>query len=115
MGYFTKWGDGAADIAPIKNLYKTQVRKLAINLEIPESIALKPATPALWPNQSTEEELGIKYETLDLILYGFGKFMSTDEIATQLNIETCIIETVKKRWINNEHKHQLFITSKLDF
>jgi NAD+ synthase len=115
MGYFTKWGDGAADITPIRNLYKTQVRKLAINLGIPEVIALKPATPALWPNQSTEDELGIKYETLDLILYGLEKSMTSNEIANQLNIEASIIETVKKRGINNEHKRQLPITSKLDF
>ena len=61
MGYFTKWGDGAADIAPIMDLYKTQVRKLAIHLGIPEELALKPSTPALWPNQTAENELGITF------------------------------------------------------
>ena len=70
MGYFTKWGDAAADITPIMDLYKTQVRKLAIHLGIPQELALKPSTPALWPAQLAETELGIKYETLDLILYG---------------------------------------------
>ncbi len=113
MGYFTKWGDGAADISPIRDLYKTQVRKLAINLGIPENIALKPATPALWPNQTAEEELGIKYETLDLILYGLEKFMTPNEIANQLNIEQNTIETVKKRWLHNEHKRQIPIAPKL--
>ena len=68
MGYFTKWGDAAADIAPIMDLYKTQVRKLAMHIGIPKELALKPSTPALWPNQFAETELGIKYETLDLIL-----------------------------------------------
>ncbi len=52
MGYFTKWGDAASDIAPIMDLYKTQVRKLAIHLGIPKELALKPSTPALWPNQT---------------------------------------------------------------
>jgi NAD+ synthase len=115
MGYFTKWGDGAADISPIMDLYKTQVRKLAINIGIPESIALKPSTPALWPNQSAEEELGIKYETLDLILYGFERFMTTNEIANQLNIDPIIVENVKQRWLNNEHKRQIAIAPKLSF
>jgi NAD+ synthase len=115
MGYFTKWGDGAADISPIGDLYKTQVRKLAITLEIPEVIALKPSTPALWPNQTAEGELGIKYETLDLILYGLEKFMSTNEIANQLNLEQSIIEAVKKRLLYNEHKRQLPITFKRGF
>ena len=115
MGYFTKWGDGAADISPIKDLYKTQVRKLAISIGIPESIALKPATPALWLNQSAEDELGIKYEKLDLVLFGLEKFMTTTEIAKQLNIEQSIIESVKKRLIDNEHKRRLPITFKLNF
>jgi NAD+ synthase len=115
MGYFTKWGDGAADISPIRDLYKTQVRKLAISLGISESIALKPSTPALWPNQTAEGELGLKYETLDLILYGLESFISTKELAKQLNVEQNTIETVKNRLLYNEHKRQLPITFKLNF
>jgi len=115
MGYFTKWGDSAADITPIKDLYKTQVRKLASNLGIPEPIALKPATPALWPNQTAEKELGIKYETLDLILYGLERSIPITEIAKQLNIEQNNIEAIKKRILHNEHKRQLPITVKNGF
>jgi NAD+ synthase len=115
MGYFTKWGDGAADISPIRDLYKTQVRKLAINLGIPESLALKPSTPALWPNQAAEEELGIKYETLDLILYGLENFMASNEIANQINIEQDLIEAVKKRCLYNEHKRQIPTVPKLSY
>src|SRR4030042_6425818 len=64
MGYFTKWGAVAADISPIMDLYKTQVRKLAVHLGIPAELAAKPSTPALWPNQLAETELAVKYETL---------------------------------------------------
>lgn len=39
IGYFTKFGDGAADIMPIADLYKTQVRALAKQLGIPQAIA----------------------------------------------------------------------------
>ena len=90
MGYFTKWGDAAADIAPIMDLYKTQVRKLALHLGIPKELVLKPSTPALWPNQLAESELGIKFETLDLILYGLERFLSPEEIAKQLTVEKSI-------------------------
>jgi NAD+ synthase len=114
MGYFTKWGDGAADMSPIRDLYKTQVRRLAINLGIPETIALKPSTPALWPDQAAEEELGIKYETLDIILYGLERFMPTKEIATQLNIEQNTVETVKNRLLHSEHKRQMPRVPKLN-
>jgi NAD+ synthase len=115
MGYFTKWGDVAADISPIMDLYKTQVRKLAEHLGIPPELASKPSTPALWPNQLAETELGIKYETLDLILYGLERFMATEEIAQQLSIKKALIEKVKNRWLSVEHKRRLPLTPKIEY
>jgi len=115
MGYFTKWGDAAADIAPIMDLYKTQVRKLAMHLGIPKELALKPSTPALWPNQLAESELGIKYETLDLILFGLERFMMSEEIAEQLGIEKVIVDMVKSRWLANEHKRRMPLAPKIGY
>jgi NAD+ synthase len=115
MGYFTKWGDIAADISPIMDLYKTQVRKLAEHLGFPAELAAKPSTPALWPNQLAETELGIKYETLDLILYGLERFMTTEEIARQLNIENTLVKKVKNRWLSAEHKRRVLLTAKLEY
>jgi NAD+ synthase len=115
MGYFTKWGDIAADISPIMDLYKTQVRKLAAHLGLPAELAAKPSTPALWPNQLAETELGIKYETLDLILYGLERFMTTEEIARQLNIENTLVKKVKNRWLSAEHKRRMLLTAKLEY
>ena len=115
MGYFTKWGDAAADITPIMDLYKTQVRNLAIHLGIPEKLALKPSTPALWPNQTAEKELGIKYEILDLILFGLERFMTAKEIASQLSIEESIVDKVKRRWLANEHKRRMPIAPKMGY
>jgi NAD+ synthase len=115
MGYFTKWGDVAADIAPIMDLYKTQVRKLAENIGIPTELAMKPSTPALWPNQSAEGELGIRYEALDLILFGLERFMAPQEIAEQLKIEQTQVEEVKKRWLGVEHKRRMPLTPKLEY
>ena len=115
MGYFTKWGDVAADISPIMDLYKTQVRKLAVHLGIPAELAAKPSTPALWPNQFAETELGVKYETLDLILYGLERFMTTEEIAQQLNIENALVKKVKSRWLSAEHKRRMPLTAKLEY
>ena len=115
MGYFTKWGDVAADIAPIMDLYKTQVRKLAEHIGIPTELAMKPSTPALWPNQSAEGELGIKYEDLDLILFGLERFMAPKEIAEQIGIEQTRVEEVKKRWLGVEHKRRMPLTPKLEY
>ena len=115
MGYFTKWGDVAADISPIMDLYKTQVRKLAEYIGIPKAIVAKPSSPALWPGQLAESELGIKYEQLDLILYGLEHFMKTEEIAKQLDVEKELVNRVKHRWLSAEHKRRMLLTSKLEY
>ncbi len=115
IGYFTKWGDGASDISPIMDLYKTQVRKVAAYLGFPHEIAEKPSTPALWPNQLAETELGIKYETLDLILYGLEHFMSNQEIVSQLGIEVQLVEKVRSRWLSSEHKRKMPLATKLEY
>lgn len=115
MGYFTKWGDVAADISPIMDLYKTQVRKLAEHLGVPKELATKPSTPALWPAQFAETELGVKYETLDLILYGLERFMEPKEIASQLKIEEAIVKKVKTRWLAAEHKRRMLLAPKLEY
>ncbi len=115
MGYFTKWGDGASDIAPILDLYKTQVRKLAVHLGIPLELAHKPSTPGLWPYQMAETELGIKYEILDLILFGLERFMEPEDISSQLRIENEIVNQVKSRWLANEHKRNMPLAPKIGF
>src|SRR3990170_125818 len=115
MGYFTKWGDIAADISPIMDLYKTQVRKLAEHLGVPKELATKPSTPALWPEQVAETELGIKYETLDLILYGLERFMDQEEIASQLKLDEAIVKKVKSKWLSGEHKRRVLLAPKLEF
>lgn len=81
VGYFTKWGDGGVDILPIGNLYKTHVRDLSREIGVPEKIIKKPSSPGLWKGQTAEGELGIKYETLDPILFSLvDKSLPVEEI-----------------------------------
>jgi NAD+ synthase len=69
IGYFSKFGDGAADIMPIAVLYKTQVRALAQYLDIPAAIVQKKSSPRLWESHLAEEEIGMDYEMIDQILH----------------------------------------------
>ena len=115
MGYFTKWGDAASDIAPILDLYKTQVRKLAEYMGLPSELTQKASTPALWPGQTAEEELGIKYQTLDIILFGLERFLTVEEIAKKMKIEEDIVIKVKKRWQSVEHKRRMPLSPKLGY
>ena len=69
VGYSTWFGDSAAGIMPIGDLYKTQVRNIARLLSVPDRIVQKPPSAELWTNQTDEAELGIPYDRLDSILF----------------------------------------------
>jgi NAD+ synthase len=69
VGYSTMWGDMAAAINPIGDLYKTQVRQLSRALGIPAPIVEKPPSADLWIGQTDESELGFTYEQVDKLLF----------------------------------------------
>ena len=68
VGYFTKWGDGGADLLPIGSLVKGEVRELARHLGVPDRIIAKPPSAGLWAHQTDEAEMGLTYEELDAYL-----------------------------------------------
>lgn len=68
IGYFTKYGDGGCDILPLGDLLKTEVKKLARQLGIPEEIINRVPSAGLWGGQTDEEEIGLTYEDLDEII-----------------------------------------------
>lgn len=94
LGYFTKFGDGGIDLAPIGNLVKTEVKALAEELGISEDIITKAPSAGLWEDQKDEQELGISYEEVDrYILTGKG---SQD-----------VKETIEAAAAKNAHKLKL--------
>jgi NAD+ synthase len=68
LGYYTRFGDEASDIEPIRHLYKTQVYDLAAYLNVPKIILQKPPTAGLWKGQTDEGEFGFTYKEADEIL-----------------------------------------------
>lgn len=69
-GYFTQFGDSAAAIEPLGQLFKTEVWQLSRALGLPSKIVDKIPTADLWPEQSDEEDMGITYQDLDEIIWG---------------------------------------------
>ena len=108
IGYFTKHGDGACDIEPIGDLYKTEVYQLAKYLDVPKEILDKPPRAGLWNNQTDEDEIGMTYELLDKILYlNIEKDLKNDEIAEKLDISINDIDMIINRVKRNEHKNKV--------
>lgn len=105
VGYFTKYGDGGVDILPIGSLYKTDVRRLASYVGVNGNIIHKDPTAGLWPGQTDEEDLGIKYDILDKILYLLTeKGIKEDETANKLQIKLDEVVRVKVMMLDAEHK-----------
>ncbi len=108
IGYFTKHGDGACDMEPIGDLYKSEVYKLSEYLNIQEEIIKKPPRAGLWENQSDEEEIGMSHDLLDEILYLFTeKDMKNTQIAERLDISVDDVNMIINKIIRSEHKSKV--------
>lgn len=68
VGYYTKFGDGAADALPLGDLVKAEIRALARELGVPPAVIDRTPSAGLWPGQTDEGELGFTYDQLDRYL-----------------------------------------------
>ena len=86
IGYFTKYGDGGADLEPIGDLYKTDIRHMAVRLEVPKGIIGRPPSAGLWKGQTDEKEIGISYDKLDDILRGIELAIDEQAISKKAGV-----------------------------
>ena len=108
IGYFTKHGDGACDMEPIGDLYKTEVFKLSEFLNVKKEIIDKPPRAGLWANQTDEDEIGMGYDLLDKILYLYTENdMKESEIAEKLEISVDDVNMIINKIIRSEHKSKV--------
>ena len=73
MGFFTKFGDGSCDLAPLSGLVKNQVRAIARHFGAPESLVEKVPTADLEdlePGKPDEASHGVTYAEIDAFLHG---------------------------------------------
>ena len=70
VGYFTKYGDGAADLLPIVHLTKKEVREAAKMYGLSDELVYRTPSAGLFEGQTDEGEMGIKYDDLDDYLIG---------------------------------------------
>lgn len=99
-GFFTKHGDGAADIAPLFGLNKRQGRQLLQYLGAPAHLYEKVPTAGLEddkPQLPDEEALGVTYEAIDNYLEGKG--VSPEDAAV-----------IERHYVRNAHKRELAYT-----
>jgi len=87
IGFYTKYGDGGVDIAPIADLYKTEVWELGRHLGVNESIINASPTDGLWEDGRTDEDqIGVSYAQLEEAMeYGTGPGLETLEHFSKQN------------------------------
>jgi NAD+ synthase len=113
IGYTTLFGDSASAFNPIGDLYKSQVRQLAVALGVPDAIVRKPPTADLWPGQTDEIEGGFSYPVLDrLLFWRVDKRRSLEEMA-ELGYEPAVVERVDRLVAGSEFKRQVPPIAKL--
>ncbi len=108
LGYFTRFGDEASDLEPIRHLLKSQVRQLAEYLGLPEVFLTKAPSAGLWQGQTDEKELGFTYQLADQVIQGViidGK--KPEKIAAKHKIDLALVNKVLAKIKSVEFKHEV--------
>jgi len=115
LGYFTKFGDGAADLFPLGDLYKTEVRALASHIGVPRRIVAKEPTADMWIGQTDADEIGARYETVDPVLRLLVDRSERVETAVaELDIDPTVAERVAEMYVDSLHKRAVPPTPGVD-
>jgi len=113
LGYSTIYGDSAAALQPIGNLYKTQVRQLAQALGVPEKVIKKTPSADLWQGQTDEGELGFTYEEVDQLLYLLVDQRYKPEACVDEGFDKGFVERVMRMMRQNHFKRVMPPIAKL--
>lgn len=113
LGYTTWYGDSAASIQPIGDLYKTQVRALAASVGVPTPIVEKKPSADLWPGQTDESEMGLSYDLVDQVLYLLVDERLDAEKVVALGFERSLVERVMNTMRDMQYKRMLPIIAKV--
>jgi len=104
LGYTTVFGDSAAAVHPIADLYKCQVRQLARAVGVPQGIIDKAPSADLWAGQTDEGELGFSYDEADQILYLLVDLRYTPEEVVAQGFEVAVVRRVVRLIRQNQFK-----------
>ncbi len=113
LGYGTLFGDMAAAVNPLGDLYKTQVRQLAAHLGVPQPIIDKPPSADLWIGQTDEGEMGLTYAEADRLLMTLVDERYTPAEAIEAGFDAQLVERVWRTVRVNHYKRRGPIIAKL--
>jgi NAD+ synthase len=107
IGYFTKYGDGGADVEPLAGIYKTEIIEMAKRLNLPEEIIKSEPSAGLWEGQTDEGELGLNYSQIDTILKLREQGFPSGEITELTLLPKKKVNYIFERISLNRHKREI--------
>ena len=113
LGYTTLWGDSAAALLPIGDLYKTQVRQLSAQVGVPSEVLVKPPTADLWAGQTDEAEVGLSYAEIDRLLFWMVERRLARSQLLAKGFEAAKVDLVESLVVRSEFKRQMPPVAKL--
>jgi NAD+ synthase len=113
LGYGTLHGDLASALNPLGDLYKTQVRQLALHMKLPDCVIRKAPSADLWAGQTDEQELGFAYENVDLLLYHLIDCRYDDSELILQGYSKSMIRQVRSKIQNSQYKRRMPLIAKI--
>jgi NAD+ synthase len=102
VGFYTKYGDGGVDIAPIADLYKTEVWELGKHLGVDQRIIDAQPTDGLWEDGRTDEDqIGTSYEMLEWAME-LGVSIPPEQLSEEENTAIAVLTK-----FNTQNKHKM--------
>jgi NAD+ synthase len=100
-------------LLPIGDLYKTEVRQLAREIGIPDAIIREGPVSGLWEGQTDEGEMGIIYDELDQVLFGFERSLGDAAVAAETGVPLEKVQRIRAMHLRTAHKRKTPLIPKL--
>ena len=113
LGYGTQFGDLACALNSVGDLYKTQLRELALHVGVPQAVIDKAPSADLWEGQTDESELGFSYADADVILYHMVDRRAAVADLVGAGFDPTLVARIRERIRRNHFKRVMPLVAKV--
>ena len=113
LGYTTLFGDQGCALNPIGDLFKTQIRALSAEMNVPRVIIDKAPSADLWEGQTDEQEMGLSYDEVDQLLHVLVDLRYSTEEAIDLGFDQAYVRRIWRMVSRNQFKRRYPLIAKV--